>query len=150
MEVKKIMEIKSKTGKSSDGREMHYSVGIILKCKNKYFLMDRKNPPPGFACPAGHIDEGEEPKIAALRELKEETGITVDNLEFICEEEILGNYCRSANVHYWYLFRLEVESETATAEDDEAKSSGWYSVEEMKNLNLEKVWHYWFEKLGII
>ena len=144
--------INFKTGQSSDGRETHYSVGILLKCKDKYFLMERKNPPLGFACPAGHIDEGEEkPKKAALRELEEETGIRAEDLEFICEEEVLWNYCKNnVYVHYWYLFRLEVESENATVEDDEAKSSGWYSVEEIKKIQLEEVWQYWFKKLNII
>jgi 8-oxo-dGTP pyrophosphatase MutT (NUDIX family) len=144
--------INFKKGQSSDGREMHYSVGILLKCKNKYFLMERKNPPPGFACPAGHIDEGEEkPKQAALRELKEETGIIAKDLEFLCEEEIPWNYCKFVvPVHYWYLFRLEVESENAIAEKEEAKSSGWYSVEEIKKIQLEKVWLYWFKKFNII
>jgi len=143
--------INFKTGKSNDDREMHYSVGILLKCKDKYFLMERRNPPPGFACPAGHIDKGEEePKKSALRELKEETGIEAEDLEFICEEEISWNYCRSATVHYWYLFRLEVKSEKATAEDDEAKSSGWYTIEEIKKIQLEEVWQYWFKKLNII
>ncbi len=33
--------------------------------------------------PAGMIDSGEAPKEAALRELKEETGITANNIEFL-------------------------------------------------------------------
>ena len=143
------MEIK-KIGTSSDGREMHYSAGVIIECKGKYLLLDRINPPFGLACPAGHIDEGEDPKVACLRELREETGITLEDVEFICEEEILWNFCKSAEVHYWYLYKAQVESESVTLEKEGAKSISWYSAEEMKSLNLEKVWEYWLKKLKII
>ena len=144
------MKMQKKIGKSSDGREMHYSAGIIVECKGKYLLMDRINPPPGFACPAGHIDEGENPEVASLRELKEETGITKNKLEFICEEEIPWNYCKSANVHYWYLYRISVDSEEIIVDKDEAKTMKWFTIEEIENLQLEEVWEYWFKKLKII
>ncbi len=143
------MEIK-KTGTSSDGREMHYSAGIIVECNGRYLLLDRISPPPGFACPAGHIDEGEDPREACLRELREETGIVSSDIEFICEEEIPWNYCKSAEAHYWYLYKASVESESVVLEKEGAKSIGWYSAEEMKGLNLEKVWEYWLKKMSII
>jgi 8-oxo-dGTP pyrophosphatase MutT (NUDIX family) len=143
------MEFK-KVGKSSDGRDMHYSAGVVIECKGKYLLLDRINPPFGLACPAGHIDEGEDSKVASLREIKEETGITLSDIEFVCEEEIPWNYCKSAEVHYWYLYKASVESESVILEKEGAKSIGWYSVEEMKTLNLEKVWEYWLKKLNII
>jgi ADP-ribose pyrophosphatase YjhB (NUDIX family) len=143
------MEVK-KVGKSSDGRDMHYSAGVVIECKGKYLLLDRINPPFGLACPAGHIDEGEDSKVACLRELKEETGIALSDIEFVYEEEIPWNYCKSAEVHYWYLYKASVESESVTLEKEGAKSIGWYSTEEIKTLNLEKVWEYWLKKLNII
>lgn len=142
--------MQKKTGKSTDGREMHYSAGIIVECNGKYLLMDRINPPPGFACPAGHIDEGESPEIASTRELKEETGIIKDKLEFICEEEVPWNYCKSTYVHYWYLYRTSVDSEEIIVDKDEAKTMKWFTIEEIKNLQLEEVWDYWFKKLKIL
>lgn len=143
------MEIR-KLGTSTTGKDMHYSAGIIVECKGKYLLLNRVNPPFGFACPAGHIDEGETPQEACLRELKEETGIILGAAEFICEEEIPWNYCVSAEIHYWYLYRGHVESQEVTLQKEEEKSLGWYSVEELKSLSLEKVWEYWFKKVGII
>jgi len=143
--------IPMKLGKSSDGREMHYSAGVIVECNGKYLLLDRKNPPPGFACPAGHVDEGEEPKTAAIREVSEETGIELKDVEFICEEEISWNYCKSGTeIHYWYLYKANVVSEDFIFYKEEAKSLAWYTVEEVKKLNLEQVWKYWFEKLKIL
>ena len=49
---------------------MHRSVGVIIENKKGERLMiERKNLPFGWACPAGHIDEGETPLEAAKREL---------------------------------------------------------------------------------
>ncbi|MEZ4103546.1 MAG: NUDIX hydrolase [Candidatus Paceibacterota bacterium] len=107
-------------------------------------------PPPGFACPAGHVDEGEDAKVAALREVFEETGIKIDDAEFLFEEEVPWNYCRSAGVHYWYVYKAEVSNMEINRQEEETKSAGWYTVEEMKNLPLEEVWKYFYEKLGII
>ena len=144
------MENRQKIGQSSDGREMHYTAGIIVECNKKYLLLERINPPPGFASPAGHIDEGENQKTAALRELEEETGINKKEIEFICEEEIPWNYCKSAKAHYWYLYKTSINSEDVIIQKEEARSFGWYSAEELKDLKLEEIWRYWFKKLEII
>ena len=43
-------------------------------------LIERKNPPYGYAIPGGFIDEGETAEHAARREMREETGLDVDLL----------------------------------------------------------------------
>ena len=43
----------------------------------------------------------------------------------------------------------KIESSPSLNEEEE-KSLAWYNKEEIKNLNLEEVWRYWFEKLKII
>lgn len=141
-----------KLRKSKDGREMHYSAGVIVECNSKYLMLDRKNPPPGFACPAGHIDEGEGPKTAAIREVFEETGIKLEDVEFVLEEEIDSfkiSQCQNLP-HYWYLYRASVDSEDFVLEKEEEKSLAWYTKDEIKNLNLEEVWEYLFKKLEIL
>jgi len=145
-----MKKAQKKIGKSSDGREMHYSVGVMLSHNRKYLMMDRRNPPPGFACPAGHVDEGEEPQNATLREVFEETKIKLKDVEFVLEEEVPWNYCRTASAHYWYLFKAEAPTSDLIIDEREAKSLRWYTIDEIKKLKLEPVWKYWFEKLKII
>lgn len=143
------------TGKASDGRDMHYVVGALVEKEGKYLLIDRAIPPPGYAGPAGHIDKDEngepEDTVEALkREVKEETGYEVEEHELLLQEEVSWNWCsKGVEVHYWNLFKVKVKGEPKRSKE-ETKSMGWYTPEEIKDLELEKVWKYWFEKLDII
>ena len=142
--------ISLKKGKSKDFKLMHYGVGALIKKGDKYLLIDRVNPPLGFACVAGHIDEGENAEQSLIREIKEESGLTVDDFKIIFEEELNWNTCsRGVGVHHWYLFECSTSGEIIQNQI-ETKSIGWYSSEEIKKLNLEPVWEYWFKKLKVI
>jgi 8-oxo-dGTP pyrophosphatase MutT (NUDIX family) len=139
-----------KTSKSKEGKVMHYSVGAVIEENGKYLLIDRKIYPPGFAGIAGHLDEGETPEQAIVREIKEEAGLDAENCKLLLEEEMSWNKCsRGIGCHYWYLFKCQVKGEI-NQNKRETKSIGGYTKEEIKKLNLEPVWKYCFEKLKII
>lgn len=53
------------------------TVDVIIELHDGIVLIERKNPPPGWAIPGGFVDEGEPLEEAALREMKEETGLDV-------------------------------------------------------------------------
>ena len=57
------------------------TVDIIIEMGDKIVLIERKNPPHGWALPGGFVDYGESFETAAVREAKEETGIEVSNLQ---------------------------------------------------------------------
>ncbi len=53
------------------------TVDVIIEIAGGIVLIERTNPPPGWAIPGGFVDEGEPVEVAALREMKEETGLDV-------------------------------------------------------------------------
>ena len=53
------------------------TVDVIIEIDGGIVLIERKNPPPGWAMPGGFVDYGESVEHAALREAKEETCLDV-------------------------------------------------------------------------
>ena len=61
------------------------TVDIIIEVDGGIVLIERKNPPPGWAIPGGFVDEGEAVAAAAVREALEETSLEVTLTEqFFC------------------------------------------------------------------
>jgi len=56
------------------------TVDIIIEIGGSIVLIERKNPPYGWALPGGFVDYGESFETAAQREAAEETGLTVSGL----------------------------------------------------------------------
>ena len=62
------------------------TVDIIIELGREIVLIERKNPPHGWAIPGGFVDYGESVETTAVREAKEETSLDV---KIIC---LLGVY----------------------------------------------------------
>lgn len=131
---------------------MHKSVGAIIKNdKSEILMMERANFPLGWAGPAGHIDEGETPEQAMIREVKEETNLDIHKYRLLFHEFIEWNECGAGvKGHDWYLFEALDWSSDVKKDSREAKQMLWLASEKIKTLVLEEVWEYWFKKLAII
>ncbi len=139
-----------KIGKSKDGYAMHYSVGTVIKKDGKFLLIDRANEPFGYAGVAGHLRENENPENAIRQHVKEEVNLEVVESKLLYVEELSNNRCHRGIIpHYWYLFECEAKGDPKPF-ILEAKSAGWFTPEEMKEIKFEPAWEYWFKKLGIL
>lgn len=137
----------SVVGTSAAGKVMHQSVGALICRDGKYLLINRALPPPGFACVAGHVDSGETPEQALVREVFEEAGLVVTSSCLVLHEQLDWNACHEqVSVHEWFVF-VCTTSGRVRFRRREVLSGNWYSLEEISRLSLEPVWHYFlFEK----
>lgn len=112
------------------GELVHYSAGtLLLNSKKEALLFLRTKYPFFYTIPAGHISNGEDPKVAALRETEEEVNIKLPNAELVFEGEVAGDECvGGADIHYWYLY-LAHTNEQKVSLDEEGSQHGWFTLD---------------------
>lgn len=62
----------------ADGRGPALTVDVIIELDGGIVLIERRNPPHGWALPGGFVEYGETVEQAAVREAREETGFEVE------------------------------------------------------------------------
>lgn len=128
---------------------MHKSVGAIIKKDNKILMVDRVNPPFGWAAPAGHVEEGENLKETLIKEIKEEVDLDIKKSKLLIHEFIPWNNCKKHNGHDWYVYEVIDWQGKAKRSKRETRNMKWVKIGDLKKINLEPVWEYWFKKLKI-
>ncbi|MEU0001816.1 NUDIX hydrolase [Streptomyces microflavus] len=107
---------------------IRYTADIVLLTDDHVLLIERRwNPYAGsWALPGGHVDAGEASLQAAVRELKEETGITVlaKDLRQVGAFDAPGRDPRGRYVTVAYTATLP-EPVTPTPLDDAADARWW-------------------------
>lgn len=111
------------------------ALGLILSPDRKKILLIKRSDLPIWVMPGGGIDEGEDPKEAASREVQEEAGIEVvmDRLVSVYEPK---NKLSSKT----YIF--EGTSNSMPIPGDEARDAGYFPLEKLpKDLFiLHQIW----------
>ena len=108
---------------------------LVEKENNQILLIERGHDPHmgKWAMPGGRVDpEDQTLKMAALRELKEETGIvaTPEDLEFY---RVVGNNTRDARGFcVTTVFRLKCTEETEVHVGDDAVNYQWIDRDQLK------------------
>lgn len=143
-----------KTVQTKEGKQ-HFSVGAVIEKSSKVLIMERMLPPKGFAGIAGHVDHGEKPSDALIREIKEETNLDVINSCFLFKKVINQKEECTFGVrrHKWYIYNVKVRGEIMPAKR-EVKTIEYMSKDRLKKLyrekKLEYAWAVIFKKLKIV
>jgi ADP-ribose pyrophosphatase YjhB (NUDIX family) len=127
----------------------HESVGMLVIGPDKKILfIERTIFPFGHTIPAGHLEVGEKPDMAVLRELKEETGIIQSEATLFKEELITNDPCRrGADFHFWHLYITKLEGTPKIETDkDEGKNPVWFDLTQALEKKLTSPVRYFLEK----
>jgi ADP-ribose pyrophosphatase YjhB (NUDIX family) len=110
------------------------SVGILVQRADRLLLIERRRPPYGWAPPAGHVDDGETYAQSAVRELREEVGLTAQHLTLVHRGRY-GNRCRRprGDHHAWEVFTADTTGEPVRSED-ETSAMRWVTPGELDQL----------------
>lgn len=110
----------------------HAKVGVgVLVVRDGMFLLLKRAGPHGtgtWCSPGGHIDYGESPIDTAIRETKEETGITVTGGRVI---GLTNDVFKDTHRHYVTVWVLPdaIGDEQVTLKKDESSEFGWFPID---------------------
>ncbi|WP_319586930.1 NUDIX hydrolase [uncultured Desulfobulbus sp.] len=106
------------------------TVDIIIETVGGIVLIERKNPPHGWALPGGFVDYGEAFEDAARREAAEETGLAVT---LILQFHTYSNPERDARQHTASTVFIATADSPPVAADD-AKNAGVFHQDNLPPL----------------
>jgi 8-oxo-dGTP diphosphatase len=111
------------------------AAAVLIEKDSRVLLVKRNNQP---ACglwtlPAGFVDAGEDPAVAAQRECLEETGLEVKVTSLI---DIITGLEHPRGADMVIVYRGQVESGILQASDD-ADQADWFSLDDLPPLAFE-------------
>ncbi|MBN2745967.1 MAG: NUDIX hydrolase [Bacteroidales bacterium] len=112
---------------------------IVLSKEEKILLIQRKKPPfkGQWALPGGFVDLDETLEQAALRELKEETGISFDTLTAFKIYDAIDRDPRHRTISMvFFKTELAMHNLSVIAGDD-AASAQWFSIYDLPELAFD-------------
>ena len=104
----------------------------MIKNGNKILVLDRNDPVwPGLTFPGGHVDKHESFHDSVVREIKEETGLTIKNPHLAGVKQFYDKN----NERYLVFFYIATDFSGSLQESDEGKLS-WLTKDELEHHKL--------------
>lgn len=107
----------------------------ILERNGRYLLVRRRNPPAAdmYAFPGGRAEHGETPEQTAVREVAEETGLTVGNPRLFATYDLVPEADSGPGSQHFFLsvFLVDGDAEAIAEAADDAAELGWYSIDDI-------------------
>ncbi len=110
---------------------------LIFNDEGKIFLMKSRKWEGKYVVPGGHIELGETIEEALKREVKEETGLEINSIEFISLQEFIFGTNFWKKRHFIFLDYACKTKSKAVKLNSEAQGYVWTSVEKALKLPVE-------------
>jgi ADP-ribose pyrophosphatase YjhB (NUDIX family) len=126
------------------------TVDVIIELKSGIVLIQRKNPPFGWALPGGFVDYGESLEEAAIREAKEETSLDVELVSQLGAYSDPDRDPRQHNISVVFVARSKSKGKPVASDD--ALKVGIFDADSIPNelaFDHEKILKDYFEFLSI-
>lgn len=112
------------------------TVDVIIDHHDKILLIERKNPPFGWALPGGFVDEGEAVEAAAIREAKEETNLDVRLKQLLYVYSDPKRDLRQHNISIVFIAEAS-DIETTMKAGDDATKADFFSFQNLPPLAFD-------------
>ncbi len=108
----------------------------LVECKGKFLMIRQTYGNKDYwTLPGGGTDRGEAPENTAQREVQEEVGILLENLQFLGEYESTKQYKRDTI----YCFYGQTDSSDFKIDEDEIAEASWFDLENIPRLRSSVV-----------
>ncbi|CAD5283525.1 MULTISPECIES: NUDIX domain-containing protein [unclassified Imperialibacter] len=122
---------------------------IIFNPDNKVLLCRSKKWSNKYVFPGGHIELGEKMEDALVREVKEETGLDVFDIQLISLQEAAYSDTFEAQKHFIFIDFLCKTDSSDVVLNDEAEEFEWVLLEEIESYDLGGFTRRFFEELKV-
>lgn len=114
------------------------TVGVLIfDQEGKIFLMVSPKWQGKYSLPGGHIELGEKIEEAAKREIKEETGLDVFDIEFLMIQECIFSEEFYKKKHFVFLdYIAQAKNTNVTLDGREGTEHIWMAIDEALKLPL--------------
>jgi nucleoside triphosphatase len=120
--------------------------GLIFNPEGKIFLMKSHKWSNRYTVPGGHIELGEKIEDALKREIKEETGLDIYDIEFVCVQEFIFGESFWKKSHFIFFDYACRTKSTKVKLNDEAQEYVWTTLEEVFKLPIDSYTKYMIEE----
>lgn len=144
-------------GSNEYKNQYHITVAAMFINEDKILLIKKSDSAYNqrFSIVAGHLENGESPNVAIVREVKEELGIDFCNYEYLKKECGVEDRCRHGlALHDWYIYLSNepIDIESLKFDRTEIESLEWISLAEIERMkdNLTEGAYLIFKRLGYV
>ena len=110
---------------------------LIFNKEDKIFLMKSHKWKNKYVIPGGHVELGEKIEDALKREVKEETGLDVFNVVFICFQEFVYDPIFWKKKHFIFFDFACKTNSTKVQLNSEGQDFVWVTIQEALSLPVE-------------